>query len=108
MFHNCIYNLFVYYLNEFILPTISNNTYQKYKIKSEKDYSDYCHAKGGFDFLITKLSDQHLYDETAVKLIIERIWPLTPTIDHLNGGKLITFLFLICFIIVFIIYLFIT
>ena len=90
MFHNCIYNLFIYYLNEFILPTISNNTYSNYDIQSEKDYSDYCIGKGGFDFLISKLSDQHLYDETKLKLFTEMISPRSHVIDPLNGGKRIT------------------
>jgi hypothetical protein len=90
MFHNCIYNLFIYYLNEFILPTISNNTYSNYDIQSEKNYSDYCIGKGGFDFLISKLSDQHLYTETKLKLFTEMISPRSPVIDPLNGGKLIT------------------
>ena len=83
MFHNCIYNLFVYYLNEFILPTISNKTYQQYNFQSSKNFDDYCIKKGGFEFLISKLSSKDISSELTIKFLIR---------SDLNGGKHITIL----------------
>jgi hypothetical protein len=73
IFHNCIYNLFICYLNEFMLPTISIKTHREYNIRSEGDYISYCNSKGGYEFLLSKLPSTQLENESVLNRHIQHI-----------------------------------
>jgi len=73
IFHNCIYNLFICYLNEFMLPTISIKTHREYNFRSEGDYISYCNSKGGYGFLLSKLPPSQLDNESVLNRHIQQI-----------------------------------